>query len=308
MPVATAATASQGEEDLNRFQSTTVADKDCLPSGMDGHAESDEALRRNSTTASVSSGAGSMSSMEDGRSLSPIDEPTAVATSLLANVKEINRVRQQTAKSLSIIAEAYDNYKPEELCLAFNGGKDCTVLLHMVDHVFRQKHSEGVPLRTLYIADPKNDTFEEVESFIEDMQKVYNLDIMRVVGGVKVGLERIKEEHPELKAIFMGSRSTDPFCGDLTAFAKTTEGWPEFMRVNPILDWTYSDVWNYLELYGVKYCKLYGHGYTSIGRKSDTIPNPDLAMRDGDGRVYYKHARELEDESRERCGRYVKQR
>lgn len=39
--------------------------------------------------------AGSMSSMEDGRSLSPIDEPTAVATSLLANVKEINRVRQQ---------------------------------------------------------------------------------------------------------------------------------------------------------------------------------------------------------------------
>lgn len=34
--------------------------------------------------------------------------------------------------------------------------------------------------------------------------------------------------------------------------------------------------------YGVKYCKLYGHGYTSIGRKSDTIPNPDLAMRDGE--------------------------
>lgn len=38
----------------------------------------------------------------------------------------------QTAKSLSIIAEAYDNYKPEELCLAFNGGT--AVALAVVVH------------------------------------------------------------------------------------------------------------------------------------------------------------------------------
>ncbi|KAF4697693.1 3'-phosphoadenosine 5'-phosphosulfate sulfotransferase [Perkinsus olseni] len=259
-----------------------------------------------STTASDSSGDATVDSADDARTPWPAYGPQDGALTTLSDDRQAGETRQQTVKSLAIITEAYDKYKPEELCLAFNGGKDCTVLLHMVDHVFRQKHSEGVPLKTLYIADPKNDTFEEVESFIADMQKIYNLDIMRVVGGVKVGLERVKEEHPEVKAIFMGSRSTDPYCGDLVPFARTSEGWPDFMRVNPILDWSYRDVWEFIDLYGVQYCELYKYGYTSIGRKSDTIPNPDLLIRDDDGHAHYKHARELVDGSKERSGRYVK--
>ena len=36
-------------------------------------------------------------------------------------------------------------------------------------------------------------------------------------------------------------------------------------------------------------CELYAHGYTSLGKRSDTAPNPALLRADGS----YGHAREL---------------
>lgn len=35
--------------------------------------------------------------------------------------------------------------------------------------------------------------------------------------------------------------------------------------VNPIIDWTDDDVWEFIEEYGVRYCELYDEGFTRLG-------------------------------------------
>ena len=80
-------------------------------------------------------------------------------------------------------------------------------------------------------------------------------------------------------------------------------GWPEYMRVNPILTWDYTDIWGFLRKLYVPYCILYDRGYSSIGPKSKTFPNPDLVSKDALGKVIVKPAYTLVNNELERSGR-----
>lgn len=71
------------------------------------------------------------------------------------------------------------------------------------------------------------------------------------------------------------------------------------MRVFPILDWSYHDVWTYLRGPPRKsYCVLYDQGYTSLGERHNSRQNPKLSTENG-----YQPAWSLEDESDERLSR-----
>jgi len=54
------------------------------------------------------------------------------------------------------------------------------------------------------------------------------------------------------------------------------------MRFNPILDWSYRDVWDFIKACELPYCNLYDHGYTSLGTVKDTIRNPELLKGEDD--------------------------
>jgi thioredoxin-dependent adenylylsulfate APS reductase len=53
-------------------------------------------------------------------------------------------------------------------------------------------------------------------------------------------------------------------------------------KISPLADWTYEEVWDYIEAYEVPYHPLYDHGYTSIGCAPCTRPTqPGEDLRAG---------------------------
>ncbi|CAG0884659.1 unnamed protein product [Cyprideis torosa] len=192
--------------------------------------------------------------------------------------------------------------RPEEVVLFFNGGKDCTVALHVLHAYLQHHHPEARKnLKVAYIREEA--PFPEMQEFISDTTKRYNLKLRVLSGPLRSGLETLLSEDPQIKAGVMGTRFGDPYSESQTEFQPTDSGWPPLMRVNPLLRWSYGEVWEYLRSLSVHYCSLYDRGYSSIGCVARTLRNPKLLQTLPDGRTEYRPAYELTDFHEERAGR-----
>ncbi|CAG9827745.1 unnamed protein product [Diabrotica balteata] len=210
---------------------------------------------------------------------------------------------QHIVKSLEVIERCITTYGPDNTFLSFNGGKDCTVLLYLV-YAYLQVNYPDYKKQMFCLYVQGKEPFPEQEEFISLCQIYYNLDIMVVRGGIKDALQEVLTTKPNLKACFMGTRRTDPHSGDLEDMQMTDRDWPQVMRVNPILDWHYSDVWDFLLVFKIPYCKLYDLGFTSIGSSTNTVRNPHLSYFDDKlNTKVYLPAYKLMKESEERSGR-----
>ena len=63
----------------------------------------------------------------------------------------------------------------------------------------------------------------------------YGLELIQVSGSIQHALSQLKSSHPQLKAVCMGTRHTDPYSSELEPFSPTDGDWPDYMRVNCIL-------------------------------------------------------------------------
>ena len=98
----------------------------------------------------------------------------------------------------------------------------------------------------------------------------------------------------------MGSRRDDPGCSKLGLIAQsdTHKGYPDFKRVNPIIDWNYSFLWRFIKEYQIPYCTLYNEGYTSLGERKNTVKNK--ALYDENTKAY-RQAWEASEEVERDC-------
>jgi FAD synthetase len=60
----------------------------------------------------------------------------------------------------------------------------------------------------------------------------------------KQGLQQLV--NGDVRACIIGTRKGDPNADGQASFCPSSDGWPPFMRINPILDWDYQDVWAFL--------------------------------------------------------------
>jgi FAD synthetase len=155
---------------------------------------------------------------------------------------------------------------------------------------------------------------------------------------MKESFKRYLQDRPNVKAIFVGTRRTDPHGANLSHFDPTDHGWPPFMRVHPVIDWHYAEIWavsyftshayrccgcssvactgiagrfadsswrrfQFIRQLKIPYCSLYDLGYTSLGGTTDTHPNPALKAECGTKAETFRPAYELVEDDAERLGR-----
>lgn len=215
---------------------------------------------------------------------------------------ESSSLKQALTEALDIINQCFDKYTPEEICVCYNAGKDCLVVLHLAYAILQQRQP-GAKLQAVYITEHNGNGFPQTTQFVQESIVRYDLDCEVIPGPMKGALAEVLNKRQKIKAMIMGTRSTDPYSSNLEFFSPTDNGWPQMLRVNPILNWSYSHVWDLIRGLYLPYCELYDRGYTSLGSQDNTLPNPALQTTDRLGQVTYLPAHKLTQPELERKGR-----
>lgn len=173
--------------------------------------------------------------------------------------------------------------------IGFCGGKESLIILHK--YLINNKLDDAIVFRIRL----KNE-FIEIDNYIQYICEEWNINIL-TFDDMKECINILKEKY-SVNLLILGNRRTDPYCNDLSIYQYTDTDWPCILRHFPLLNWTYKQVWEYIEKYNLPVCSLYERGYTSIGDSSNTFPNYFL-FKEGK----FLHAKYLEEDREERCGR-----
>ncbi len=144
--------------------------------------------------------------------------------------------------------------------IAFSGGKDSTVILHLVRQI-----DPSVPCIFLDHGRHFPETYEFVDT-IENVQTIsktdWEPDPEACCGFAKIDLIQKAIRELELDTLFVGIRRDEHPARNIRRYKET---FSDHTRVYPILDWTVEDVWDFLNRKDVSVNSLYSKGYMSIG-------------------------------------------
>lgn len=192
-------------------------------------------------------------------------------------------LKEKIAKAHAIIQKTHEGYNPEKVVVAWTGGKDSTVLLHLIRTYF----NGSIPFPVMF-----NDStmeFDEIYKFVGKLSKDWNLNLViikhddrefeefsktsdserkkELVRIMKIhALNRFQKEHC-IEAYIAGIRWDEH---PVRSSEKYFSPRKNHTRVHPILHFTESDIWEYIKKLSVPYVRLYDQGYRSLGEKPFT--------------------------------------
>lgn len=196
----------------------------------------------------------------------------------------VTTLESKIANTESLLAQVLDELRPESVRVAWTGGKDSTVVLFIWKALLAHhglggpkainldtgcKFPEVMAFRDmlteewsvdLHIARPEVELkgyplAEDVVSCCRDL-KVAPLKRGIVATGTTHLLTGIRrDEHPDRSARQPMEQRDDP----------------PHMMVNPILEWTETDIWAFHARFDLPHCTLYEQGYRSLGCQPCTV-------------------------------------
>lgn len=209
--------------------------------------------------------------------------------------------------ALSLIGNVFESISPEQCAIAFSGGKESIVLLHLVYEVLQTKYGYQPWPRCFMYCDKRESIMGmSLKKFAQRHLSTpgytrFQLDMIESTS-LREGLEDYTRMYPKIRTFFIGTRSSDPSGSKATGpLEKNTDGWPELTRVMPLFSWQYHQVWDYIDNHELSYPSAYKDGFTSLGLDDGARPNPKLRKSDGS----YGHARELKEKEAERDSRII---
>jgi phosphoadenosine phosphosulfate reductase len=181
--------------------------------------------------------------------------------------------------SLERMRSALERCGPESAAVAWTGGKDSTVVLHLYGRILR----ESFPGEALVAINLDTGCkFPEVLRFRDETAasfgvslhvfrpavslEGYPLAVDKVACCRELKIEPLKRGLRETGTglLFTGIRSDEHESrAGLSWMEERTD--PEHLSCNPILHWSEMDIWAYHSAQGLAYCPLYEQGYRSLG-------------------------------------------
>lgn len=187
-------------------------------------------------------------------------------------------LNEKIQKSEELLIKVFEDADPSYVRVAWTGGKDSTVVLFLWRAVL--SHMGDETLRAINL-----DTgvkFPEIINFRDKLVREWNIDLRvakpRVdlkgypVAGNPVTCCRDLKVEPLKKAIketetthlLTGIRRDEhPDRAERKAMEERND--PYHILVNPILDWTETDIWAFHARFDLPSCELYEKGYRSLG-------------------------------------------
>uniref|UniRef100_A0AC35TPK3 PAPS_reduct domain-containing protein n=1 Tax=Rhabditophanes sp. KR3021 TaxID=114890 RepID=A0AC35TPK3_9BILA len=170
------------------------------------------------------------------------------------------------------ILNAISVHKIDTLNLAFNGSKDCSLLLYLYAAALDATgHDMSLVQINAVFFDVYPDS-PEVREHVLKMKDIYNFKLTIYQGCIKEALNTHLSNNPSHIAILMGSRETQHSGKFLMSSEEwTSNGWPLSLRLFPIFRWSDSHVDKAIIGLDISYLKYHDQRLEHLKEQADEL-------------------------------------